>query len=198
MTTWWRPDLKRIRAEIAAEAELLVAPSSERELRPSVFAAMWQVYHQRTEAAEVAQPHLQQIVDVADARHLLERAGIGAHPSEISELVGMNRSQAVTHVLSGIYGGRTSLEPPAFLSSPTVPHYWIRWDYEEEDRQAFRIARDQEMGELRNWWVREMIATPNPQAERLILLWHNHFVTAYSILRNQGVEIGKADFIGKI
>ena len=76
--------------EIAAEADLLVAPSSERELRPSVFAAMWQVYHQRTEAAEVAQPHLQQIVDVADARHLLERAGIGAHPSEITELVGMN------------------------------------------------------------------------------------------------------------
>jgi hypothetical protein len=25
-----------------------------------------------------------------------------------------------------------------------------------------------------------------------------HFVTAYSILRNQGVELGKADFIGKI
>ena len=25
-----------------------------------------------------------------------------------------------------------------------------------------------------------------------------HFVTAYSILRNQGVEIGKADFIGKL
>ena len=166
--------------EIAAEADLLVAPSSERELRPSVFAAMWQVYHQRTEAAEVAQPHLQQIVDVADARHLLERAGIGAHPSEITELVGMTRSQAVTHVLNGIYGRRTSSEPPAFLSSPSVPHYWIRWDYEEEDRQAFRIARDQEMGELRNWWVREMIATPNPQAERLILLWHNHFVTAYS------------------
>ena len=166
--------------EIAAEADLLVAPSSERELRPSVFAAMWQVYHQRTEAAEVAQPHLQQIVDVADARHLLERAGIGAHPSEITELVGMTRSQAVTHVLKGIYGRRTSSESPAFLSSPSVPHYWIRWDYEEEDRQAFRIARDQEMGELRSWWVREMIATPNPQAERLILLWHNHFVTAYS------------------
>jgi hypothetical protein len=25
-----------------------------------------------------------------------------------------------------------------------------------------------------------------------------HFITAYNILRNQGVEIGKADFIGKI
>ena len=25
-----------------------------------------------------------------------------------------------------------------------------------------------------------------------------HFVTAYSILRNQGVELGKADFIGKL
>lgn len=167
-------------AEMATEADLSVAPTSGRELRPSVFAAMWKIYHQRTEATEADQLHLRQIVDVADARHLLERAGIGAHPSEIVELVGITRSQAVTHVLNGIDGSRTSLEPPAFLSSPSVPHYWIRWDYEEEDRQAFRIARDHEMGELRNWWVREMIATPNPQAERLILFWHNHFVTAYS------------------
>ena len=41
------------------------------------------------------------------------------------------------------------------------------------------------MAELRNWWVREMIATPNPMAERLILLWHNHFVTAYSGLQEE-------------
>jgi len=166
--------------EMANEADLPFAPTSGKELRPSTFKAMWQIYHQRAEASEADVSHLQEIVDAADARHLLERTGIGTHPSEIAELVGMTRSQAVSYVLSGIDGSRTSLEPPAFLSSPSVPHYWIRWDYEEEDRQAFRIARDQEMGELRNWWVREMIATPNPQAERLVLLWHNHFVTAYS------------------
>ena len=172
-------------AEIATEADLPVAPLSARELRPSFFAAMWRVYHRRTEVAEATQPHLQKIIDLADARHLLERAGIGAHPSEIIELVGMTRSQAVTHVLKAIDGRRTSSEPPAFLSSSSVPHYWIRWDYEEEDRQSFRIARDQELSELRNWWVREMIATPNPMAERLILLWHNHFVTAYSGLQEE-------------
>ena len=172
-------------AAVATEADLPVVPLSARELRPSFFAAMWRVYHRRTEAAEATQPHLQKIIDVADARHLLERAGIGAHPSEIIELVGMTRSQAVTHVLKAIDGRRTSSEPPAFLSSSSVPHYWIRWDYEEEDRQSFRTARDQEMAELRNWWVREMIATPNPMAERLILLWHNHFVTAYSGLQEE-------------
>ena len=30
-----------------------------------------------------------------DARHLLERAGLGAHPSEIDALVGLTRAQAI-------------------------------------------------------------------------------------------------------
>ena len=166
--------------EILAEANSPAALTADQKLNPSVFRTLWQIYQFRTEAAEADKPHLQQIIDLADARHLLERSGIGAHPSEIAELVGLTRSQAVTHVLSGIDGSRTSLEPPSFILSPSIPHYWIRWDYEEEERQAFRIARDHELGELRNWWVREMLATPIPQAERLILLWHNHFVTAYS------------------
>ena len=174
----WRTESALV--DMAAESELQLNLISSTELSQSVFMAMWRVYSLRSELAEAKHPHLQKIVDIADARHLVERTGIGAHPSEIAELIGMTRSEAVSYVLGPIGGSRTSLEPPAFLSAPTLPHYWIRSDYEEEDQQAFRTARDHEMGELRNWWVREMIATPNPQAERLILLWHNHFVTAYS------------------
>ena len=42
-------------AAIATEADLPVVPLSARELRPSFFAAMWGVYHRRTEAAEATQ-----------------------------------------------------------------------------------------------------------------------------------------------
>ena len=55
-------------------------------------------------------------------------------------------------------------------------------------RQAFRISRDQEMSDFRKWWIRELISTPNPQAERLLLMWHNHFVTAYSGIQNEEVH----------
>ena len=36
-----------------------------------------------------------------------------------------------------------------------------------------------------------MIATPNPQKERLLLFWHSHFATAYSSLNNQAVSIAR-------
>ena len=51
---------------------------------------------------------------------------------------------------------------------------------ESEERQAFRNARDKEMGQLRQWWIREILSTDRPAGERLMLIWHNHFVTAYS------------------
>ena len=34
------------------------------------------------------------------------------------------------------------------------------------------------MSALKLWWIQEMISTPNPQVERLNLLWHNHFVSS--------------------
>ena len=36
------------------------------------------------------------------------------------------------------------------------------------------------MEELRLWWVSEMLTTQSPAAEKLIMFWHNHFVSSYS------------------
>ena len=47
------------------------------------------------------------------------------------------------------------------------------------------------MGDFRTWWVRELISTPNPQAERLLLIWHNHFVTAYSGVQEEVHAVAK-------
>lgn len=124
--------------------------------------------------------HLQKIVDVVDARHLLERTGLGAHPSEVQGLLGLTRSKAISRILENIDATEITVDPPEFIYSKHFPEYWIRWDYEEYERQAFSISRDQEMSDFRKWWIRELISTPNPQGERLLLMWHNHFVTAYS------------------
>ena len=150
------------------------------DISKEALSALNSSYHSYSEKSELEIMHLQQYVDAADARHLLERTGLGAHPSEIKRLIGLTRSKAISHVLENLDGTKVTVDPPEFISSQHFPDYWIRWDYEESQRQAFRISRDQEMGDFRTWWVRELISTPNPQAERLLLLWNNHFVTAYS------------------
>ena len=177
---YWGNRTSSALAQMAGDMGLASAPKSKAGITSEVITALDNAYQTHLEQQERGRRHLQEVMTVADARHLLERSGVGAHPSEILKLLGLNRSAAVTSIMEGLDGSDTSIAPPAFLTAPRIPEYWIRWDYEEDGRQRFRVARDKEMGELRNWWIKEMIATPSPQAERLILLWHNHFVTAYS------------------
>jgi uncharacterized protein (DUF1800 family) len=124
-------------------------------------------------------PWLQKKVTFEDARHLISRAGIGAHPSEISGIVGLTRSQAISKIIENIDGRHPETEIPSFFNQP-YPNYWIQGDLDENDQQKFRVARDKEMEELRLWWVSEMLTTQRPAAEKLIMLWHNHFVSSYT------------------
>jgi len=116
-------------------------------------------------------------MDAADRRHLLLRSGIGAAPADLSTLEGMSREEGVEHIVAGL---RTepSAPMPAWTSAPP-PHYHARVDATPRERRRFDRARDRELGELRLWWTREMLDTPSPQTERLVLFWHDLFATNY-------------------
>ena len=177
---FWGQKTRQALQELKDLTGLEILPENPDDFNFALDRALVQAFNDRSENKEIDHEYLQQVVGIADARHLLERAGIGAHPSEIGALIGLSRSQAVSNMIARLDGRETAVPMPQWIDAQPFPHYWIRWDYEEEQRQAFRIQRDGEMAALRDWWVREMIATQNPQAERLILLWQNHFVSAYS------------------
>jgi uncharacterized protein (DUF1800 family) len=132
-----------------------------------------------SEKTDKKAPWLQKNITFEDARHLISRTGIGAHPSEISRIVGLTRSQAISRIIENIDGRHPETEIPSFFNQP-YPNYWIQGDLDEFDQQKFRVARDKEMEELRLWWVSEMLTTQRPAAEKLIMLWHNHFVSSYT------------------
>ena len=177
--------------EMLNENGIKLTSVTKSNISKEALSALSSSYHSYSEKSELEIMYLQQYVDAADARHLLERTGLGSHPSEVKRLIGLTRSKAVSHVLENLDGTKVTVDPPEFITSQLFPDYWIRWDYEEPQRQAFRISRDQEMGDFRTWWVRELISTPNPQAERLLLLWHNHFVTAYSGVQEEVHAVAK-------
>lgn len=155
----------------------------------STIDALKQNYFQNMAALWSGSPHLSKTVTVADARHLLERSGIGASAYDIANIVGRTRADAVLEVLSG-YSQNLSVALPSFIFEQPA-EYWIRWDYDEFDRQAFRVERDREIAELKLWWVRQMIQTDQSQNERLILFWTNHFPTAYSAIDEESLAIAK-------
>ena len=130
-------------------------------------------------------PHLRVLMTAEDARHLLERAAIGAPPHDIAAMLGKTRAVAIQSILDG-YQTMPENRPEAWMLA-SAPAHWAEGDMLNAERQAFEIARDREAGQLRNWWLKEMITTSSPQTERLVLFWQNHFVTTYDGLNDQAV-----------
>ncbi len=121
-------------------------------------------------------------LDADDARHFLLRTGFGATPVEIERLQPLSRDQAVGRLLREIR--REAITPaPGFIAEahPDWPAQWRSKD--EEQRSVFNRARDAEAAELKAWWWRELITTPSPFTERLVLFWHNHFTSSMDKVR---------------
>lgn len=117
-------------------------------------------------------------LSIEEARHLLTRTGFGASPQEIAELRPLTREQAVDKIVNGLRTEPIS-KPPAFIDQP-LPDYFSDKGSQTPELNAFSIARDREIYQLRAWWLDQMISTPSPMTERLVLFWHNHFVSKYS------------------
>ncbi len=115
------------------------------------------------------------------AWHLLVRTSFAASPADIEQFSRLTREQAVERLLSWTDKPRIT-PPPAWVGEPVTPLSRLR-DMSVEARQAFQrnnIARGLEM---RGWWLQEMVTTPSPLAEKMVLFWHNHFVSSQQKVR---------------
>ncbi len=107
-----------------------------------------------------------------EARHLLARTGFAPAPADIDALAPLDRDGAVAHVLATARV-TPATPPPAFVHADPGPR-----PRGEAQREARRAAwRDQRQA-LLAWWLNEMIQTPSPLTERMVLFWHGHFTTS--------------------
>ena len=116
------------------------------------------------------------------ARHLLVRTGFGATAGEIARLAPVERVAAVDAILEAA-GTRASIAPPAWVDDPYVPFYKVA-ALPAEARMAEQRRNTERAFELREWWLREMLATASPLTERMTLFWHGHFATSQQKVRS--------------
>jgi len=116
-----------------------------------------------------------------DARHLLNRAGFGATPTEVAAYARLSRAEAVERLLAGT---RTEAlaPPPEWVHEPIVPPRQLR-RMAPEERKVFIAGEIRRGLDLRGWWINEMITTPSQLTERMTLFWHNHFVSSQQKVR---------------
>jgi uncharacterized protein (DUF1800 family) len=118
------------------------------------------------------------------ARHLLVRTGFAPTQAEVDKLVGKSAQRAVSDIIISALAAKPKYPPPAFVSQPPpTPASQLKTVDERQEQRRAQIA---EGVELKAWWLREMLETPNPLAERMVLFWHNHFATSQQkVVRSQ-------------
>jgi uncharacterized protein (DUF1800 family) len=125
-------------------------------------------------------------LDEARARHLLLRSGFAPSQTEVDRLVGQDAGQAVAEIVARAQASTPHQPPPAFTDAapPSAP----RLLETREQRTAWRQQQLREGQELKAWWMREMIDSPSPLAERMTLFWHGHFATSQQkVVRSQAM-----------
>ncbi len=115
-------------------------------------------------------------LDEAQARHLLVRTGFAPTQAEVNALVGQSARRAVSELVARAQAARPLHPAPAFTQEPPAPPPARAGSREEQ--QAARLQQFREGLTLKAWWLREMIDTPTPLAERMTLFWHGHFATS--------------------
>lgn len=124
-----------------------------------------------------------------EAAHLLNRAGFGGSPVEVSAFHEMGCEAAVEWLLAA--KGGPNDEPPAVKTSAWEAQRAYqrrtrkaRTDKAEKEAELFRLRRATrqearaELVSLTRWWVERMCLTQAPLREKMALFWHDHFPTS--------------------
>ncbi|MSP20524.1 MAG: DUF1800 domain-containing protein [Alphaproteobacteria bacterium] len=111
-----------------------------------------------------------------EMRHLLARTGFGmARPEEIDALSGRSYAQAVDRLLDGV-ATKPFTTPPDWLNVPLFAQ--LEANLPKDRRDAMQMERRENGREMKAWWWAEMLNTPSPMTEHMVLFWHNHFTSA--------------------
>jgi len=117
-----------------------------------------------------------------EARHLLNRTSFAANVEDIQAFAALTRTQAVDQLLAWTATTKVSTPAPACVNEFESPRR-LRGLSEEERKLALR-AQAEKGAELRSWWLTEMLTTRSPLTEKMVLFWHNHFVSSLQKVRS--------------
>jgi len=122
-----------------------------------------------------------QALSPEEARHLLNRTGFTATAADIMALAPFSRAQAVDRLLQGVRTEPVTPLPKWLTRKPPVKPG--KKASEAQKKHFRKLTRTQKEG-LRAWWVKEMVETPSPLTEKLVLFWHNHFTSELKKVRS--------------
>jgi uncharacterized protein (DUF1800 family) len=125
------------------------------------------------------------------AAHLLNRAGFGGTPDEVESAC----KQGLTATVNRLVDGTTEDQPfpaSAWAHPENIKErrMEIRTAKEEggtegiDKMKEFRRMQNENVLDLRRWWLERMATTATPLLEKMTLFWHGHFATSAEKVQN--------------
>jgi uncharacterized protein (DUF1800 family) len=125
---------------------------------------------------------------LSDVAHLHRRAGFGASSSQLEAAAASGYAAAVDAVLAGLGDapdpGGDSVTPPTFVGYPSGARPSKGSPAAILESKALERTWRTELVALQDWWLNRMIQTSTPLREKLTLVWHGHFATGISKVRD--------------
>lgn len=121
-------------------------------------------------------------LSISEARHLLARTGFDPSWREIEPLLPLSRQQAVNQILAKASSAPITPIPAHILNAPGESYLAYLAKPEAEQKAQQQLERER-VEELQVWWLNQMVKTPTPLAEQMLLFWHNHFTSAINKVR---------------
>jgi uncharacterized protein (DUF1800 family) len=107
--------------------------------------------------------------------HLYRRAAFGANYAELE---------------AGVKAGPESLIAQLLKGGPGLAEF----DADMEPLAA-NIARYNDAGHMRAWWMSRMLYSPYPLQEKFTLFWHNHFATSFATVQSARFMLGQNELM---
>jgi len=143
--------------------------------------------------AQVATPE----PTVENIAHLIRRAGFGAGRAELEQAAAAGIPATVDALLAaptdpppGVE--RPELTPPSKLQ---LPEAGASEDDRRRQQRRLLTAGRAEYAAVVAWWVDVMVATPTPQVEKLVFVWHDHFATGIRKVKSAWAMLNQQDTI---
>jgi uncharacterized protein (DUF1800 family) len=117
-----------------------------------------------------------QSMSFEEARVLLARAGFDPRDDEVKPYVGMAQADAARKLVTE--ASKAPLVKPESLLAEGLITPAQRKGQTREQHLLYRQTDNRQINDLRNWWLQQMVQTPTPLTERMVLFWHGHFANS--------------------
>ncbi|MCO4781339.1 MAG: DUF1800 domain-containing protein [Candidatus Cloacimonetes bacterium] len=120
-------------------------------------------------------------LSVEDSRHLLSLTSIGYTFTEIQELLPLTKQQAIQKIFANSADNSATATPSYLQNLPSFKEFK---KLPKEKKKELR-KKGRKLGvQLQSDWYRHLSASKAQLREKMILFWHNHFVSSLQKVKN--------------